>query len=401
MADSTQVDTLLTVLKYAGLFVGGICGFLGIVANPHEEKRIPSPIIGGEERVERKLTVGGKRYLSLLVIGFLVALGAQITEGIKQKRDEVKTKTRDEELAKKISNEGSSSRDEIRGLRTELATNPAVVNPSVRLAILGTEEKRITEKRNALDQQRQLIAIEPVSLNNLRLERSNRTAIIQFEKDLVENRRRQAEIEQQRIQEEDKQAQELAQKKAQESALAKEKLVTDQCLSVFDDVLGSFYSILMSLAKDTGNKVFSDFPKNPPTTVQSSFFNEGKIVRGTNSLSLGTNLYWSFDIRSQVTSQSSPSNQRFASFSPASLRISCKGKDGLLFLHVSPTISASKGEVVEDGINQVFLRLKTSNQAMTNGQYSMANYAKAIDEALRTFLSAQDEQFPLSTTANR
>ena len=274
----------------------------------------------------------------------------------------------------------------------------AAKDPAVRLALLDDEEKNNVKEQNELITNRELIAEEPVSLANLRAERENRRL-------LREKQSEQAEIQRERDEIQNRQAQQEAEQKTQQETVQKEKLLTDQCLSIFDHVIRTLYTTLTGVAKDTGDKLFSDFPTSPPTIYESSLANKGKIINGKNSIRLGTNSAWNFEIFSMelrpIWNSKLPNDRdsvlRYDGVT--SLRVACQGK----FLTIKPTISddALNSADPDMGINQVLIRFRTSNGSNSVTQQSYTNYTEAIDEALRALIEAQDEQFPLTILTNK
>jgi hypothetical protein len=79
-----DADATLTILKYGGILVGGISGILGAITKTHDQNR--------------RLTGWGKASVTLTFVGLLVAAGAQYTEGVRKKRQDVASRKDAQEL---------------------------------------------------------------------------------------------------------------------------------------------------------------------------------------------------------------------------------------------------------------------------------------------------------------
>jgi hypothetical protein len=73
--------TFLFVFKILGVLISGVTALVALFRSKvFEEARIPSPIIGGSERIERRLTTEGKLSVLLVIVGLVVTLVAQSIE---------------------------------------------------------------------------------------------------------------------------------------------------------------------------------------------------------------------------------------------------------------------------------------------------------------------------------
>jgi len=365
-------------------------------------------------------TTGHKKLrMTLLCVTLSVFVASQIAVLVEGYRQSESAKTERAELNSQIaqlkeqvaaSNIDSRNefRHELQTLRTDFATNQSR-DIGARIAVLNTEASKTVEKRAELLKQQELIAIEPISLRSLRKERTNRLAIQETELRQSEVLRLKAEIEEQeaekerqRIEEQSRKDRESAEQKSKEEIAAREKLINEQSVAVFDQVIGSLYFILTSIGKETDNVVSSDFPKNPPTAQYSSLFSDGKITKGTNQLLLGTNLTWRFEISSSPPRLLAPKEPKSpVRFLPAKLNILSLGKDGVSSFSISPTDStASPRYNLAIEINQVNLALHLPNQPADNRAHPSTNYVKGIEQALRALVGAQDNQFRLNSAVS-
>lgn len=127
--DADRIDSILSLLKYGGILVGGVSGVLGILTRTHKE------------RPKRKLTAWGWVSLVLTIVGFAVAAGAQYAEASRRK---IQDATAKEELRQQRE-ENRRAEQEFRGKFQEvlIQLNAAKQEDSKRI----TEEKiRVIQK---------------------------------------------------------------------------------------------------------------------------------------------------------------------------------------------------------------------------------------------------------------
>ena len=85
MTDPDDFITVLALLKFAGFIITGVSGVLASLTKIREDKIVKSLIIGAEEKVEIHLTRWGKINISMIIVGVLLACGAQFAETRKEK----------------------------------------------------------------------------------------------------------------------------------------------------------------------------------------------------------------------------------------------------------------------------------------------------------------------------
>ena len=286
-------------------------------------------------------------------------------------------------------------------LTTVLATNR---DPATRLAVREGEVVKATQRRDEASKRRELVPIDVVDLRALRAERESKRAEQAAQRELQikqeELQRERAEIaadEAARLKEiQDKQVKEENSKAISQ----KEKLLADQCLSIFDCVIRRFYVMLDSLAKDTGERPYSDFPNGVPTVYESGFVDQGRITNATHTIRLGTNSAWNFMIATRLQRPLRDPNVIPIAAIPT-LKIVCQGREGEQTLLIRPGGFRGRGDVRYgfSEIDRVFINLAIPGQPSIERQEYLTNYTKVVDEALRTLIEEQDAQFPLTVTS--
>src|ERR1017187_8027820 len=75
------MTSILFILKIAGVMISGVTTLVALFrSKSFEEIEIPSPIIGGSTRIERRITLEGKISVVLAMVGIVTSLLAQIIE---------------------------------------------------------------------------------------------------------------------------------------------------------------------------------------------------------------------------------------------------------------------------------------------------------------------------------
>ena len=366
-------------------------------------------------------TTKHKNYRTTLLYITLIGAVLGLIENV---RKEKRAETSAAGFSSQIKTEGSSTRQEFvrdfQDLSSALATNKSI-DSATRLAILNNEENKILQQKKALEAEiettakHEPISIDMVSLKTLRAEWGNKHTQWELQNKEAEIQRKREEIEHEQLakQEALEQAhQEVLQNEqaqlARQEALRQEKHIADQCLSIFDYVIKMTCTAIIGVAKDTGEKVSFDSP-SLPTIYQSNFLKEGKIVKGTNFISLGTNTAWNFRISTtgqipvrnadQMKNQSIQLQRRRVS----TLTIKSEGKDGTSSISIVPLVVFVRNETNNSAfpeIGAVSIKLNIPNGQGIDEIQSVTNYTKSVDAALRTLIEAQDQQSPLTIRNN-
>ncbi|MGA3284980.1 MAG: hypothetical protein ABSD57_11050 [Verrucomicrobiota bacterium] len=282
------------------------------------------------------------KIIGLKIVIVTCCLGAVFVSGL-QYHDSERAESRNFETIKNLTNQLATVQTIVSADKTKIEEQSSIIHDltialntnqsmdsATRLAILDKEDQKIIEALKAIGGKKEpdvQIVVEgnettnrhePVSvgvtgLKTLRAEWGNRHELWQLQKKQTELQSQRLEIEreqsaQQEALEKAKRARQEALEKAQQEALdneqkqlaqqevlRREKHITDQCLSVFNYVITTLYTTLVGVAKDTGDKVTFDF-SSIPSVYESSFVSGGRIVGGTNSIRLGTNSAWNFEI---------------------------------------------------------------------------------------------------------
>jgi hypothetical protein len=283
-------------------------------------------------------------------------------------------------------------------LRNVISTNSGIPSP-VRLAMLDTEQGENSEQQKKLTQNYKVITDSVVGLQSLRSDRTYNQRMRELQKQQAEIQHARAEIQAQ----ENQQQAEIQSKKDEEQARIdlskKEQHLTKQCLDIFDYTIQRLYEMLVALSKDTGYKISFDF-QGIPNIHNSNLVADGKIVSGTNIVSLGTNSEWTFLI--STTSQL-PSNRydelmgyHFKEF--VSLNITSGTRQSPSMLIIKPFVQAK--EEVPDEFDQFTIQRIIQNEPQSNNRYLFSGYQTNIDEVLRGLLESLDDKYPLTIQTN-
>ena len=208
---------------------------------------------------------------------------------------------------------------------------------------------------------------------------------------------KQTEIEQER----QKEAEKKNEEQRKQEAVEIEKLINSKSLSIFDTAIGSFYSIMQNLSKDTGDRLYTDF-SGAPNVHNSSFTADGKIVTGTNVIHLGTNSSWHFELTAQqIPGPSGRPLFRIKQHASPLLTIRVQVTNSVTSITIRPIASSRFDRTMwEVVVGEVLITLYDSSGKREERRPSFTDFPKAIEAALRSFLAAHDELFPLSPVGN-
>ena len=298
-----------------------------------------------------------------------------------------------------------------RDISNDFSTNSAI-DPVVRLEVLATEQKKVSEEGNQLQKKHELLNVSSDDLASIRAQREN-------ELDLQENQKRQAEIQQQiddiknrQAQQLQKQAQQQQEQESEQAISQAEELIDAEIFPIFDYVIKKLDSDLEHDASGSGEGIFSDFPGGTPNVYASNLLKADKIVNGTNFLSIGTNSAWHFEISTTV-----PTIEKYPNYNKepqyfAFIRIVTETTNGESMLIITPhlnnrmirtrmfnrpdmTLSRYMTSPSTNWVIGISIRLKVLDGLNMDTQQSPQSYTKDIDEAIRRLIGDQDKQYPL------
>ena len=304
--------------------------------------------------------------------------------------------------------------NQVGGLKDLLATNPSIVPPDARVAILETEQKDAAQEENAIKARHELINFDSVSLKMLRGERDMDLAQQEKEKTQATIQQQIDDIKNKQKMDEDakreKEAAQLERQKKQENDLAllkKQKLEALTILPLFDYVVTELDKMVEEISKEAGEGGESDFAGTTPSIYASGSVKDGVIISATNHIWIGTNSAWSFEIstaRSTVMEQVQ-NQHRFANRDTMSLNLVSLTTNGESRLTVTPVVTISGGppKIIHRKLVRVSVKLNIPNglnidetQQFTEYTNSIdKNYMASIDKALRRLIEGQDQQCPL------
>jgi hypothetical protein len=303
--------------------------------------------------------------------------------------------------------------DQFRGLTISIRTNQS----DPRLAVLDAEKKDAVQEGNELQKKHELFNLETVDLKKLREERENELA-------QKTNAQRQAEIQQaiddiknkQQI-EDDAKLKQQKQQEANEELIHRQKVLAAPILPIFDCVITGLDKMLVEISN--GGKRTSDFPSSTATIYASDLEKDGRIINGTNSISIGTNDAWNFEISTALivgnkyVQNDWQRNHQVLDEPFASITIMSRTTNGESVLTVTPyyaaridflmrvrNIQTKKlwANLIRSNllISAVSIKLTVPNGLNMDENHS-TNYVNDINKALHRLIGAQDQQCPLKS----
>ncbi len=121
-------DIILSLLKYGGIIVAGMSGLLGTLTRTHDAKR--------------RLTSWGKVSVVITLVGLLVAIGSQYTEGVRQKQEAKESKEKNTRILEELHEQRTAN------TRSEFEFREKFQAVLVQLnAAKHEDSKRITEEK--------------------------------------------------------------------------------------------------------------------------------------------------------------------------------------------------------------------------------------------------------------
>ena len=387
--NGVEINWGWSAVAYSGIILGFVWTFLSHAA-PHRGKVFK--VLG-----------------SLAIVAVLLPLAATgIRRQYHKEHSPPPTPPTDTNVVAAVKSVGGSVSD----LKSQLATNS-----DPRLAALASEQKDIMQIGNELQKKHELLNFSGVNLNTLRAERDNELAqqtnqnekeAIQQQIDAIKNQ--QKEQQQKEIQQEQK-------RQADKIRLEKVKSIDQPILSIFDNVICRLDKMLDGIASQAGEKRFSDLSGGTPTIYSSDLVKDGRIIVGTNSISIGTNSAWDFEISTAIEPAhldflpgfNPPPDQIIQWAHKPSLIIASRTKDGESILTIKPSLEF-RGEMrsrvfnvknsntsdPDEFIDNVSITLTVPNGLNYNAAAPYDNYTNEIDAALRRLIESQDQQVPLT-----
>jgi hypothetical protein len=306
------------------------------------------------------------------------------------------------------------------GTSVKKFTDAIVTNQSdARLAILDTEKQNAVQEGNEIQKSHELLNVSTTDLESLRAEReyeleqrSNQLEQAAIQKQIDARNQELEEPQRIRQAEQDKQ-------QADQEILKKEQSLSAHILPIFDYAIIKLNKMLDGIAKEVGEKRHADFLGETPTIYASNLVSDGRLVSGTNSISIGTNSAWNFEISTTASeiSTASPFGAPYGSYQNrvfSTITISSRTTNGESILTLTPYYY-TRGDSRE--VQGMFFERKITADVwfykfsiklnVPNGfnidespsldeSPSAESYTTEIDKALRGLIEAQDQQFPLT-----
>jgi hypothetical protein len=302
----------------------------------------------------------------------------------------------------------------VTGLEHVLSSNLSVV-PDARLAFLNREQQEAIQEEKEIQNRHEIKNVEAVNLNSIRMERDGE---LSENAALNENQKKQAAIQQQiddinnaqRAQENAISEQENKKKTAYQLLLL-QKGFSKPILPIFDYVINGRDKILTEVGNS--EKKYSDFPGTAASIYASNLEKDGVVTNGRNSISLGTNAAWNFEISTALVPIDDEGRFQLDNSAPvfASLKIVSRTTNGESVLIVTPTYQnnaligvISRRRIIPhrtltNVISQLLVSSVEVKLTVPNGlnvdENNSTNYTEAVDRAIRHLIAAQDQQCPL------
>jgi hypothetical protein len=289
-------------------------------------------------------------------------------------------------------------------LTTFLSTNQT----DPRLAVLTAKKEATIREGSQLQKSHEIIDAETVDLKSLRTDRDYRIALYSNQTQQAEIQKRIDDIqaEQERKQNEEKSRIQNDQERSQSN-----KDQSSQILPVFDYTIGTLNKMLGSVAKEAGEKRYSDIEGSNPAIYASDLVSNGIIVDGKNFISIGTNSAWRFEISTVITQGGRRALHPVPRVIPqdfASLNIICHTTNGNSTLNITPIRPplGNQGQIRSIAsilFDHISINLNVPNvpdglvALNFNAQPPYANYTNEISQAIQHLIEAQDKQSPLIT----
>ena len=318
-----------------------------------------------------------------------------------------------------LTNEVVGLEKRVAQLIDEFSTNPAVEDP-IRIAILNDESEKLGVEIAQLQGQHEVFDFSNVTLQTLRIERdseiSNRDAILDAQKQQASIQQKIADIQTQEqtrsneaLAEINAEQAKVQQAKDEQIYLSRQRAFAGKILPIFDYVISKLNSTLVAFSRETGEKIYSNFPGINPTIYSSEMVSNGVLVNGTNFICIGTNSAWHFQISiEKVPATEHSSYSRYgsdANFGPndpyyIGLQIESEGQSGVSSLFIKSMIPINGNRLVPGlRARQFSLDLKIPDSLKLDGMNMTVmtnNYQPQTDGAIIRLVQAQDLQSPLT-----
>jgi hypothetical protein len=356
-----------------------------------------------QEKLGKKKGKGKSRWRRILIAviigGGLATFGLQLWEK-KQEADD----QRDADRVRK--DERDAAAKQIADLKRTFSISKDV-NPRVKLAILDEEIAKINEQIVAVQEARIFSTNTFQTLSEMRNDLQARTQreaeLAKLEKERADWLSARNAVEEEINSEAAKAEAERAAKQAKQERLKAERSRHRTMIDVFDCVVTGLNKRLQLFSKDTGLSLSSDFKNGAVGMWTSSMVQEDLLVRNKNTLRLGTDDAWNFEIETITNAPRGPANDDRIRLARTdyefSLVIRTKNTASNALIILRPAVP-SMSRFTPPGLDYVDIRSDAAYASGFGGRASITNYTESIDEALARIIAAHDKQFPLPTGAN-
>jgi len=383
--------------------LNGVAAYLAFHITVH-------PLGGGENKVKILFLRMNILALKLTIVSCCVA--SIIVSAIQYHRAE-KSENRNFETITNLTNKLQKNDDDISNLRVEMkqefsrilhdfSTNNTITT-TVRLAILDDQQEKIATQISEV--QKRIAVVSPTipDIATIRAERENRRQLQELQDRDKEIQRAKDEIKQHEEQAKAQIAQQEEDQRNKAEAVKEEAKQTEIYLNIFDYSIRRLHTMLLVFSKDTVEKITSDFPEGLPSAYNNSeFVSNGHLVMGTNTISIGTNLAWHFEIATVGNSQfdkSDPSQQLRYKYNPNNP----KSRPLPFALEIrTKRLPRRFGQIlaITPYNDSVSIKFGTLGQLVINDAPSIADCKTNIDAAITAMLDSVDQRVPLPTDSN-
>lgn len=369
---------------------------------------------------------------SLFVLTIISLVLNPLTTALNSYKKDQQTVKDKQELLNQIgalTNRLSKSDGKIDTLYQAISTN-TTIPATTRLNLLTNELKNLSRDAEELHKNHELSNSIAMDMKTLRAERDRDLAIQDNQKQQEARQRDIEDIQKQRAEEEAKKRAEQAvkdQQWADEELEKSKKILARQILPMFDYAIQELNKLVADAAKEAGQKPFTDFSGDTPTIYASALVKDGLIVNGTNTISVGTNenSAWNFKVSTSVgplhANPDFPPSWLTVDNSYIKPRISIQFREPYVSINIASqntnaesilTITPYREWNSDMGTepaptadrpfySQISIKLNVPNGLNIDELQPSENYKTAIDKALKRFIGAQDQQFPLNMNTNQ
>ncbi len=331
---------------------------------------------------KRKLLIGLRIFLGICIAaGGLITWHQDKLAKLAKIADEEASKRKDEASDKRISD-----------LITAFSVNSNFA-PSVRIAVID-QQKTETELARAKHLEAKPVPVKIPTLDSIKKqgEWDHELARLDNEQKALQKARETVEAA-----ERNRKSKEESDRAAEHQSNV-ERAWHAQSIEIFDYAITRLNVMLVSLAKESGAELATDFKNNSVTIHASTMVEGGRIVPEKNMIRLGTNDAWRFEIKTITASVEPQSAEIGAKDFPFALQITAGEQHSNAVVLIKPYKAGPMRHRTDRPTDGVTVRASLTYGAEFTERVTISDYAAGIDKSLDRIIAAQVYQFPLTPT---